>query len=141
MVAVIDYEKLGNKIKSIRQSKNLTQDYIANAIGCNVSHVSNIENNHTKVSLNVLFSIADVLGVTMDYLLSDQLSDKNEVLELEIMKCVKEMPIDQKEQVLRIIRVLQKITNYYYVYVINMRVEKKFLNVLFVVYSGIIYYN
>ncbi|MBO5450131.1 MAG: helix-turn-helix transcriptional regulator [Lachnospiraceae bacterium] len=106
MVAVIDYEKLGNKIKSIRQSKNLTQDYIANAIGCNVSHVSNIENNHTKVSLNVLFSIADVLGVTMDYLLSDQLSDKNEVLELEIMKCVKEMPIDQKEQVLRIIRVL-----------------------------------
>lgn len=106
MVAVIDYEKLGNKIKSIRQSKNLTQDYIANAIGCNVSHVSNIENNHTKVSLNVLFSIADVLGVTMDYLLSDQLSDKSEVLELEIMKCVKEMPMDQKEQVLRIIHVL-----------------------------------
>ena len=53
----IDYAKLGLRIKELRIKKGLTQDNLAELVGCNTSHISNIENNHTKVSLNVLLSI------------------------------------------------------------------------------------
>ena len=44
----IDYLKLGLKIKKIRQNRGLTQDNLAEMVSCNTSHISNIENNHTK---------------------------------------------------------------------------------------------
>lgn len=50
----INYEQLGKRVKNLRQQKGYTQDYLAELVGCNTSHISNIENNHTKVSLNVL---------------------------------------------------------------------------------------
>lgn len=55
-----------------RQSQGLTQDTLAEIVSCNTSHISNIENNHTKVSLNVLLAIANALNTSIDYLLSDQ---------------------------------------------------------------------
>lgn len=44
-------------------------------VGCNTSHISNIENNYTKLSLNVLIAIANALNVSVDYLLSNQLNN------------------------------------------------------------------
>ena len=67
----INYKMLGLKIKEIRISKGLTQDNLAELVSCNTSHISNIENNHTKVSLNVLLAIANSLNTSIDYLLSD----------------------------------------------------------------------
>ena len=46
----INYAGLGIKIKEVRQNRGLTQDSLAELVGCNTSHISNIENNHTKVS-------------------------------------------------------------------------------------------
>ena len=64
----IDYKLLGLKIKEIRKSKDLTQDDLAEMVSCNTSHISNVENNHTKVSLNVLLAIANALNTSIDYL-------------------------------------------------------------------------
>ena len=47
----LNFEQIGEKLKKIRLSKNLTQEYIANAADVNTSHISNIENNRVKVSL------------------------------------------------------------------------------------------
>ena len=46
----LNFEQIGEKLKKIRLSKNLTQEYIANAADVNTSHISNIENNRVKVS-------------------------------------------------------------------------------------------
>ena len=54
----VDYKALGLRIKEVRQRKGMTQDFLAEAVGCNTSHISNIENNYTKPSLNVLLAIA-----------------------------------------------------------------------------------
>ena len=64
----IDYEKLGMRIKDIRMRRNLTQDNLAQLVDCNVSHISNVENAHTKVSLIALLAIANALDTTIDYL-------------------------------------------------------------------------
>lgn len=44
----INYEQLGKRVKNLRQQKGYTQDYLAELVGCNTSHISNIENNHTS---------------------------------------------------------------------------------------------
>ena len=102
----INYEKLGVKIKEMRQANGLTQDKLAEMVSCNTSHISNIENNHTKVSLNVLLAIANVLNTSIDYLLSDQYENLSLAIDNEIMREVSNCDIETKERILRIIKVL-----------------------------------
>lgn len=102
----INYEQLGLKIKKIRQENGLTQDKLAEMVSCNTSHISNIENNHTKVSLNVLLAIANVLNTSIDYLLSEQYENLSLALDNEIMREISNLDIAAKKQILRIIKVL-----------------------------------
>jgi len=102
----LDYAKLGLKIKELRQSRKFTQDYLAEMVSCNTSHISNIENNHTKVSLNVLLAIANALNTSIDYLLSDQYDNPSLALDNEILRLIQNWDIQKKEKLLKIIEIL-----------------------------------
>ena len=102
----IDYEKLGLKIKEIRINRGITQEKLAELVGCNTSHISNIENNHTKVSLNVLLSIANSLNTSIDYLLSSQYQNSSFALDNEILRAIKNCDNIKKEKILKIIEIL-----------------------------------
>lgn len=102
----IDYAKLGMKIKELRQNQGLTQDALAEMVSCNTSHISNIENNHTKVSLNVLLAIANSLNTSIDYLLSNQYGNTSLALDNEIARAIAGCNVETKERILRIIKVL-----------------------------------
>ena len=102
----LNYEKLGIRIKEVRLSKSLTQESIAAYAGCNVSHISNIENNHTKVSLNILLAIANALNTSIDYLLSDQYENTSFALDNEILRALKECDNEKKKKILKIISIL-----------------------------------
>lgn len=102
----IDYNKLGTKIKQLRQEKGLTQDNLAELVGCNTSHISNIENSYTKLSLNALLAIANSLHTSVDYLLSNQYENKSLALDNEIARAVAGLDMENKERLLRIIHAL-----------------------------------
>ena len=102
----INYKKLGLRIKEVRLSKNLTQESIADYVGCNVSHISNIENNHTKVSLNVLIGIANALNTSIDYLLSEQYDNSSLALDNEIFRALKGCDDEKKLKILKIISII-----------------------------------
>ena len=102
----INYRELGLRIKQIRQSQNLTQDTLAELVSCNTSHISNIENNHTKVSLNVLLAIANALNTSIDYLLSNQYENSSMALDNEILRAIQNCDNEKKEKVLKIISIL-----------------------------------
>jgi transcriptional regulator with XRE-family HTH domain len=102
----IDYGKLGLKMKEIRLRRGLTQDSLAEMVGCNTSHISNIENNHTKASLNVLLSIANSLDTSIDFLLSDQYGNPALALDHEILRALKRCDIQKKEKILKMIEIL-----------------------------------
>ena len=53
----IDFEKIGKKLRETRISKGLTQEYIAEKADVNTSHISNIENNRVKISLQTLVNV------------------------------------------------------------------------------------
>lgn len=102
----IDYDRLGNKIKEHRILKGFTQDVLAEMVDCNTSHISNIENSHTKVSLNILLSIANALDTTIDTLLFEQYANSQLAIDNEIYRAISNCDLETKELILRIINVL-----------------------------------
>ncbi len=103
----INYAILGSKIKSIRKERNLTQDKLAELVGCNTSHISNIENNYTKVSLNILLTIANVLETSIDFLLCEQYENSSSALETEIIRVLRETDVEKKQLFLKILLAIQ----------------------------------
>jgi transcriptional regulator with XRE-family HTH domain len=69
MVSKID---LGRRIRDIRQSRGLSQADLAAALRVSLTSVYNWEANGAHPRPQMLGSIADVLGVTSNYLLTGQ---------------------------------------------------------------------
>ena|SRR5690606_39148924 len=59
-------EKIENKIRKIRELKNLTQEYMADKLGISQAAYSKIENGNTKVSYDKLQDIAKIMGVKVE---------------------------------------------------------------------------
>lgn len=103
LLSEIDYAQLGKKIKSVRCDRGLTQENLAELVGCNTSHISNIENNYTKLSLNVLLAIANSLNVSIDYLLAEQQNSTSTILSQEILLKLTTCNDADKEKIIKII--------------------------------------
>lgn len=58
-----------NRIREIRKEKGLTAKYLALELGIAESTVSQYENSKREPDQNTLIQIADILGVSLDYLL------------------------------------------------------------------------
>jgi transcriptional regulator with XRE-family HTH domain len=54
----------GEKIKMIREVRNLSQEFVADKLGIKQNSYSKIENNQTKLTAEMLQKIADVLQVS-----------------------------------------------------------------------------
>ena len=65
----IDFSLIGRRIREVRIQRGMSQAKVAELVGCNDSHISNIEKGD-KISLTTLVAVADALGVTADVLLS-----------------------------------------------------------------------
>ncbi len=65
----INYVDIGKRIRQERCNRNFTQEKLAEKIGISVTHMSNIENANTKLSLPVLIDIANVLDCDSDVFL------------------------------------------------------------------------
>lgn len=106
MIESVDYQMLGENIRRARLDSNLTQEELAEAVECNASHISNIENNYTKVSLPTLVSISNVLETSIDYLVRDSYNNKKTGIESEILLEMSKYDDRKREELLRIAKVL-----------------------------------
>lgn len=64
----IDYYALGNRVCELRRNMKLTQDEFAELCGITRPTISNIENARTHASSDNLSRIAQVCGVSVDFL-------------------------------------------------------------------------
>lgn len=62
------YRRLGLNIAYYRKKKGLSQSRLAELLDISRTHMSRIETADCAVSLDVVFDICDVLGVTPDRL-------------------------------------------------------------------------
>lgn len=61
---------LGSRIKSLRQSHDMTQEQLADSLNVSRQSITGYENDGVEPSLSVLVKIADIFNVSLDYLLA-----------------------------------------------------------------------
>lgn len=103
----INFENIARKLKEVRLSKGLTQEYIADMEDVNTSHISNIENNRVKISLSTLIHVCNALDVTVDSILAAEYNKPSSALEHKILHELQSCPLETQKQILKIVKALQ----------------------------------
>ncbi|EOS67434.1 MULTISPECIES: helix-turn-helix domain-containing protein [Clostridia] len=66
---MIDYKDIGARIRTVRQSRKMTQERLAEMVGVGVTHISHIETGNSVPSLQVMVDIINALECSADELL------------------------------------------------------------------------
>jgi transcriptional regulator with XRE-family HTH domain len=103
-----DYNmKLGDKITMIRKQKNMSQVELAEKTTISRDGISKYERGDIVPSVEYAKRIADTLGVSLDYLVSEDAKD--DALDKDAIKRIKDiqkLPEQEKEKVLTVIDAL-----------------------------------
>lgn len=70
---------VGYNIKQLRTQKNMTQEQVAERLGVTCQAISKWENNANTPDIAMLPLIADLFGVSVDALLSDNVMDYSDI--------------------------------------------------------------
>lgn len=73
----MELKSIGMKIKEQRLKKNISQERLAELIDVTPSYISNIENGNRIASLPTMMSIVNILDLSFDYLMLDNLNSKD----------------------------------------------------------------
>lgn len=93
--------KIGDRLKTLRTNKGLTQAQIADAIGIPRTTYANYESNKRQPKIEVLNKITEYLGVTIDDILTKNFinKDNNERLYLLSLKIFELVPTYSFEEI------------------------------------------
>ena len=73
----MDYKKLGARIREERLRLNLTQAQLAEAVDISDTYMGAIERGERSLTLDTLVRLVNRLGVTVDYMLTDSVTDSD----------------------------------------------------------------
>lgn len=104
----IDYKAIGLRIKAARARKGLTQGNIANLTGLSTPHISNIETGNTKLGLPTIIHLANVLDVSVDELLCDNIYHSEQIYCNELADLVKDCSVDELHIISELTKVIKK---------------------------------
>lgn len=79
-----DYKAMGERIKTLRQRRGISQEQLAERCGLSKTHMSHIETGNTKGSMPSFMVIANVLQVGLDDLACDSLEHETPAYHKEI---------------------------------------------------------
>lgn len=68
----------GDRIRDIRERRGLTQEQLAKMAGISKGFLSDVENDKRNIGSQGLLGIANVLGASVDYLLTGEVKDNIE---------------------------------------------------------------
>ena len=79
----LNYHVIGQRIRNYRQQRNLSQNSVAEKIDKSATYISYNEGGIKHPSLETLVDLANLLGVTTDLLLGENLEHTKLVREME----------------------------------------------------------
>lgn len=74
----MEQKTLGRRIREERLKLNLTQEKLAEDVDLSMAYIGQIERGERSLTLDNLVAVANRLGVTVDYLLSDSITAKDD---------------------------------------------------------------
>lgn len=104
----MELSNLGRRIKSERQKRGITQQQLAERIDISTNFMSLIENGR-NMSVDTLVNIANVFGVSVDYLLSDTVNVTKDNISAQINYNLSTLNDDERLFFLNMIKQYKKI--------------------------------
>lgn len=101
----INYSEIGARIRQQREHIGLTQEQLGEACDLSSSFVGHIERGSRKLSVESLYKLASVLGVSVDYLLFDRMLQET-TLPNEISSLLQDSEPLKRQQFWRTVKVL-----------------------------------
>ena len=98
----------GQKLKTLRQKKDFNQTEVGNAVDTHYSHIGRYENDQQMPSVETLKKIANLFGVSVDYLINDETemtvkADFEDKRLLEQFKQAEKLPEKERETIISLI--------------------------------------
>lgn len=101
------YKQLGLNIKQERLKNNLTQDQLSEKLDIYTSYLGRIERGERNVPLSTLIKIANLLDVSIDYLLKDSTAkDNSNAISLEFNNLTADLSTSEKILILEMIKLM-----------------------------------
>ena len=93
----MDLKVVGQRIKSAREAKNLTQEELAALVNLSPTHVSVIERGLKVTELDTFVEIANELDVSADTLLIDVVAHSVTGVTNELTEKIEKLPIKEQK--------------------------------------------
>ena len=102
----MDYKRLGKRIREERLKLNLTQAQLAEDIDISDTYMGAIERGERSLTLDTLVRLVNRLGVTIDYMLSDAVSDSDSNIMEQMKQIMDGHPLERKQMAVNVLRTL-----------------------------------
>ena len=102
----MDYKKLGERIREERRRLNLTQAQLAEAVDISDTYMGAIERGERSLTLDTLVRLVNRLGVTVDYLLSESVTDTDSNIMEQFKQIIDRQPLERKQMAVNVLRTI-----------------------------------
>ncbi|MEZ7624940.1 MULTISPECIES: helix-turn-helix domain-containing protein [Streptococcus] len=98
---------IGQKIRTIRKEKRLSQQKLSEKAGVGIDYISNLETKGSNIKIDTLEKIITALNITPSELFESRITQKNPHLEL-LVDQLTQLPQTSQEQLLEAFQLLIK---------------------------------
>ena len=102
----MDYKRLGERIREERLRLNLTQAQLAEDIEISDTYMGAIERGERSLTLGTLVRLVNRLGVSVDYILADSVSDNDSNILNQFRQIMDGQPLERKQMAINVLRTL-----------------------------------
>ncbi len=97
---------MGKRIREERQRLSLTQAQLAEDIDISDTYMGAIERGERSLTLDTLVRLVNRLGVTVDYMLSDSVSDNDSNIMNQFKQIIDRQPLERKQMAINVLRTI-----------------------------------
>jgi len=102
----MDYKRLGQRIREERLRLNLTQAALAEAVNISDTYMGAIERGERSLTLETLVKLVNRLGVSVDYMLTDSVSDSDPNILEQFKQITDCQPLERKQLAINVLRTI-----------------------------------
>lgn len=102
----MDYKRLGERIREERRRLGLTQAQLAESIDISDSYMGAIERGERSLTLDTLVRLVNRLGVTIDYMMAESVSDTDSHIIDQLKQIIDNQPLERKQMAVNVLRTI-----------------------------------
>lgn len=108
---IMEQTALGKRIRFERKKLNLTQEQLAELINVSTTYIGLVERGERSLTLSKLVQVANSLGVSVDYLLTDSISENTSSQEKLLLQLFASATDEEKKLILEMAKLIIKNKN------------------------------